>query len=76
MSPLAPPRVVARACLAAARATRFGAKLNEHFDDQLRVVHGDLGNELGIIYAQEFFVEIFVVHACKIASCRRGGQGC
>ena len=70
MSPRASTRVVARACLAASRATRLAAKLDEHLDGQRRVVHGDLGNEPRLVYAQEFFVEIFVVHQRKLAARR------
>ena len=70
MSPRASTRVVARACLAASRAIRLAAKLNEHLDGQRRVVHGDLRNEPGLVYAQEFFVKIFVVHQRKLAARR------
>ena len=49
-------------------ATWLAAKLNEHLDGQRRVVHGDLGNEPGLVYAQEFFVEVCVVHEGKLAA--------
>jgi hypothetical protein len=61
-------RVVARACLAASRTTQLTAKLDEHLNGQRRVVHGGLRNEPGLVYAQEFFVEIFVMHVPKLAA--------
>ena len=70
MPPLAPPRVVARAGLAASRATQCAAKLNDHFNGQSRVVNGDLGNDPRLVYAQDFFVEIGVVHPRKLAARR------
>jgi len=51
MSPRASTRVVAHTCLAASRATRLAAKLDEHLDGQLHVIHGDLGNEPRLVYA-------------------------
>ena len=70
MPPLAPPRVVARAGLAASRATRFAAKLDDHLNGQSRVVNGDQGNDPRLMYAQDFFVEISVVHPRKLAARR------
>ena len=68
MSPRASTTVVARACLAASRKTRRAAKLDEHLEGQRRVVHGDLKNKLRLVYAQEFFVKIFVVHVPKLGA--------
>ena len=43
-----------RANAFAAWATQFAAKLNGHFNGQRRVVHGDLGDDPGLVYAQVF----------------------
>ena len=55
-------------CLATSRAIPLAAKLNKHLNGQRRVFYDDLGNELGLVYAEEFIEKDFVVHTPKLAA--------
>ena len=70
VAPRAHSRVIAGARLAALRTARLAAKLDRHADGHFRIVKLHIRDGPRGIDLQEFLVDVFVLHRCKLVATR------